>query len=174
MNLARKLSNPATSNYTEVLKKISLFTEIKDDAQALETLGCALEEKRFAHSGVILKEGETGSQMYFLIAGDVSVFKNTPSGDMFKVALLKGDQLPFFGEAALLDEDARSATIKAETDCHCLVLTKEAFAKFSSEHPQWALPILSRVARVVMGRLRKANNDFTMLYNALVNEVRGS
>jgi hypothetical protein len=36
------------------------------------------------------------------------------------------------------------------------------------------LPVALRIARVILDRLHKANDDVVLLYNALMNEVRGS
>ena len=86
---------------------------------------------------------------------------------------MNGDQHPFFGEGALLDSDARSATIRAEDECHCLVLSREHFDQIGIQHPDWCLPVMRRISRVVMGRFKKANHDLLMLYHALVSEIRG-
>jgi CRP-like cAMP-binding protein len=111
--------------------------------------------------------------MFLLVEGDAVVTKSTPEGESYRVAILRAEQFAFFGEGGLLDSEARSATIRAETPCRCLVLHREMFEKFGREHPQWAMPILLRIARVVMTRLRKTNHDMGLLYNALVAEIRG-
>jgi CRP-like cAMP-binding protein len=101
------------------------------------------------------------------------VYKSTLEGEPYKVAILKADSHAFFGEGGLLDSEARSATIRAETRCSCLVLKREAFERFCVGYPQFALPVLLRIARAVMSRLRKSNTDLSLLYNALVAEIRG-
>ena len=47
----------------------------------------------------------------------------------------------FFGEMALIDHSARSATVTAETDLHCLMFTSWVFRPFALDHPEvaWAL-----------------------------------
>jgi CRP-like cAMP-binding protein len=111
--------------------------------------------------------------MYFLMDGTASVYKCTTDGEPYKVAIIQGTQRAFFGEGGLLDLEARSATIRTETECRCLVLNGAEFAEFGRNYPQWALPVLNRIARAVMVRLRKTNNDLMLLYNALVAEIRG-
>ena len=93
---------------------------------------------------------------------------------MVKVAILKPVTPVFFGEGALLEADSRSATIRADGPCTCLVLTRHSFYAFAKVHPQWALPIILRIARTVMDRLHKTNNDLMLLYHALVSEIRGN
>jgi len=155
------------------LRQVSLFSEIKDLPHALETLAATMKFCAFRKSQALITEGETGAEMYFLLDGQVAIHKSTPEGDKFAVATLSAEQRPFFGEGAMLDEDARSATIIAESECNCMVLSRPDFEDFCRKHPNWALPVLQKIARVVNGRLRKSNNDFIVLYNALVKEIRG-
>lgn len=162
-----------SSEFMDFLQGVTLFSEIKDSPEALKILASLMREKDFSPRTNIVSEGELGSEMYFLISGQASVYKKTMEGDAFKVFVLSDANKPFFGEGSLLDEDARSATIQADTRCRCLVFDRQAFNHFAQEHPKWALPILKRVAMAVMSRLRKTNNDLMLLYDALVHEVRG-
>lgn len=183
MSLAQKLLQPKLDHETQLqraeqrvafLREVSLFGDIKDSPEAMEELARAMELRSFKPEEYIIREGETGSEMFLLVEGQACVQKSTAEGDQYKVAILTAEKHPFFGEGGLLDSDARSATIKAESVCYCLVLKREVFEAFGRRHPEWALPILLRIARAVMARLRKTNNDLTLLYNALVAEIRGA
>jgi CRP/FNR family cyclic AMP-dependent transcriptional regulator len=160
-------------NRISFLSAVSLFHELKNNQEALSRVAETMQERKFSPGEAIITENETGSEMFLLAEGTASVFKSTAEGDPYAVAILQGANHAFFGEGALLDSDSRSATIKATTECRCLVLTKDKFDRFSEAHPEWALPIIKKIARTVMGRLRKSNNDLMLLYNALVNEIRG-
>lgn len=155
------------------LSQVSLFQDLTAIPVALEKLALIMSDRAFAPGAPIIREGESGSDLYILISGQAAVYKSTPGGDHYKVAILGSAMRPFFGEGALLDSDARTATIKAETECHCLVLDRKAFEGFSREHPEWAMPVFLRIARAVMSRLSKSNSDLMLLYNALLAEVRG-
>jgi CRP-like cAMP-binding protein len=157
----------------ECVRAVSLFCDLKDEREALRKLSESMEEKVYAPGDAMISEGETGCELFLLVSGKASVYKSTAEGDHYKVAVLDSAHHAFFGEGALLDSDARSATIKADTECHCLVLKRAGFDAFGEEHPQWALPVLHRIARAVMARLRKSNGDLMLLYNALVAEIRG-
>lgn len=155
------------------LQKVSLLEDIRDDLQALEELGRRVSSKAFQPGDSIIREGDQGSELYILTEGDASVYKTTPEGDRYKVALLKGSFHAFFGEGGLLDSEPRNATIVAESPVTRLVLDKDHFDEFCRTCPQWALPISLRIARVVLKRLSKTNTDLMLLYNALVAEIRG-
>jgi len=164
---------PHNLSRAEHVRLVPLFGDIKDDAGAVAALSLLMKERTYRQGDNIIKEGDTGAEMFLLIQGEAAVFKKTPEGEEYKVVILGADKHPFFGEGGLLDTDTRSATIRAQGECHCLVLDRDGFGAFSKAHPEWALPIVLRIARTVMSRVRKANDDLMLLYNALVAEIRG-
>ena len=68
-----------------------------------------------------------------------------------------------FGEVALLDRETRSATVKADEDAVCYVLTRPNFDKLTDEHPAIAVKFLSNLGRELSGRLRRANHTIYQL-----------
>lgn len=167
---------PETDSYAatlEHLRKVSLFADIAGDASALDHLAGTVALRRYKPGEEIVREGEPGAEMFILIEGSASVFKHTSEGELYRVTILHGNEHSFFGEGALLDADSRSATIRAESDTVCLVLDRGSFEAFGRKYPEHAFPVLVRIARAVMARLRKTNHDLTLLYNALVAEIRG-
>ena len=154
----------------DILSKVSLFADIKDNPEAFAVLYRLMNVKHYNAGDVIIQEGDTGSDFFILADGSAGVYKKTQDGDLYKVAILAGHMGTFFGEGGLLESDTRTATIRAETKCRCLVLTKVDFEEFCNNNPQWALPILKRVAKAIMNRLKNMNQDLGLLYKALVDE----
>jgi len=173
MQNLRPEDKSALHSRMELLKGVSLFVDIRENPEALEEIAASMEERSYKPKSRIVKEGEAGSELFVLIEGEASVVKSTGEGDHYKVAILQGEHNPFFGEGGLLDSEARSATIEADTECRCLVLGFDSFQRFSKASPQWAFPVLQRIAKTVMARLRKSNQDLMLLYHALVEEIRG-
>ena len=153
---------------------VTLFSDVKDNAPALQALATEIVGRKYNAGEMMIQEGETGSELFLLIEGKAAVYKTTPDGDPFKVAILEGSKNAFFGEGALLDAEARSATIAADSEAICLVLNRRHFEHFCKTHPDWALPVLRQIARVVMVRFRKTNAEFMLLYQALLAEFRGN
>jgi CRP/FNR family cyclic AMP-dependent transcriptional regulator len=153
-----------------ILDKVSLFAEVKDIPGASSEIFSLMKVRNYKTGDTIIAEGESGSDFFVLADGSAGVYKKTQDGDLYKVVILHGHMGTFFGEGALLEADTRSATICAESECRCLVLSKIEFEKFCIEHPDWALPIIKRVAKAVMIRLKNMNNDLSLLYKALVDE----
>jgi CRP/FNR family transcriptional regulator, cyclic AMP receptor protein len=173
MNTAQKLTPLDESAKQSVLKDVGLFADIADSPDALSAIWDIMTERVFKPGSSITEEGNPGTEMFVLIAGKASVFKNTPGGDEYKVAIFEGKKHVAFGESGLIESEVRSATVRADTECRCLVMSRKAFEALSEKHPQWALPIYKRIAFGVMSRLRKTNEDMLLLYNALVAEIRG-
>lgn len=157
----------------EIVAGVSLFEEVRTSGTPFTELIAMMDEKVFSVGDTIIAEGSSGDQFFILADGQAAVYKKTQEGDFYKVAILHGHKGAFFGEGALLEADTRTATIKAETKCQCLVLDKKHFEEFSKQYPQWALSILRRVAMAVMQRLRNMNRDLSLVYKALVEEIRG-
>jgi CRP/FNR family transcriptional regulator, cyclic AMP receptor protein len=57
----------------------------------------------------------------------------------------------FFGEIAVLDEGERSATVRAETSLHCLVLPNGKLGDLVREHPQVGVNLLRALASRLRG-----------------------
>lgn len=164
---------PDSPHHLEDLKKVELFKDLAHNEEALKALSSVITEKFFRPRVDIIQESTEGTEMFILIEGKAAVYKTTPGGDLYKVAILNGEHRIAFGESGLIESEKRTATIKSEDECHCLVLDRHAFEIFSQNHPAWALPIYRRIATSIMTRLRKTNDDMLLLYNALVSEIRG-
>ena len=101
--------------------------------------------KTFRAGDIIFAVGDLADFMYVVKAG--------------KVDILKGDRVletvgpdGFFGEMALVDSSARSATAKAQTDCELAPITEKQFLFMVGETPFFSLMVL----RELVGRLRRA------------------
>jgi hypothetical protein len=64
-----------------------------------------------------------------------------------------------FGEMALLDRQPRSATVTADNEVVCYVLSEPAFAALIAERPVIAVRLLANVARELSVRLRNATRS---------------
>jgi len=85
----------------------------------------ALERETYENGDVIIRQGNTGDQFYIIAEGDVGVFRADESGVEKKLTVLH--QGGYFGEKALLKEDVRQASCKAESKVTVLTLGREDF-----------------------------------------------
>jgi CRP-like cAMP-binding protein len=132
------------SDAQEAIRKATLFSELsKKDVKQLAT---AMSETTFPAGARVVEQGQQGLGFFVIAAGTATV-----SVDGERVQVLKaGDH---FGEIALIDEGARMAEVKADTELRCLALAGWQFRPFVRDHPDvaWAL-LRSLVQRLVRNR----------------------
>ena len=98
----------------EAVQRVPLFSELsRDEAEQVALL---FKRRGFKAGETVAREGSGGGAFYLIEAGEAVV---TVGGEERR-KLGPGD---YFGEIALIDEGARSATITAVTDLRCQGLT---------------------------------------------------
>jgi len=117
----------------EALERVPLFRG--GDPLFLSQVSMALQPEAVAPGETIIKEGETGSEMYLICRGEVEVVDK--SGKVV-ATLREGD---CFGEVALLLSEPRTATVRAKTQCDLFVLDKTDFSRILRDHQQFAQAI---------------------------------
>ncbi len=108
-----------------MLARVPLFAGL--EAAAVIELTELLKSRRVQRNAIIIRKDDTGDAMFFIIAGQVEVVLSDRL-----VILQEGD---FFGEAAILGNTRRNATIIARTICELLVLDAADVLRFSARHP---------------------------------------
>ncbi|MFH1539605.1 MAG: cyclic nucleotide-binding domain-containing protein, partial [bacterium] len=115
----------------EKIKNISLFKRFKDDEKSIKEIVKLITVKDFPKESHIIREGDRGDEMYILNKGGVRIEKTTMDDDTYTVVKLEDFMNVFFGEMALIDDDVRSASVLADTDCECFVIKKSDFQKLA-------------------------------------------
>src|SRR3712207_6716534 len=102
----------------ELLRRVPLFSDL--DNRELNSLANSFKERSFSAGDTITTEGRAGIGFFVIEDGEAAV---AVRGDE-RGALGPGD---YFGEVALIDEGARSATVTAKTDLRAYGLTPWEF-----------------------------------------------
>mgnify|MGYP001549182200 CR=1 FL=1 len=157
----------------ELLKGLDLFQELSGSPERIEAIGATLKLKKVKAGDIIIREGELGDCLYIIKTGSVRVLKNTLEDEMYTVIILSANMKVFFGELAIIDNDLRSASVMAETDCELLVWTRNDFEKLSANDPYLGYMVLKTISKIISTRLRKSTKDIVTLFEALVHEVEG-
>lgn len=155
-----------------VLKKISLFDEIKNDEEAMNILSKTFTIRPFKKGEEVITEGDVGSEMFIIAEGAVEIKKRTRAGDNYTVVRLKAIHNVFFGELGLIDNDKRSATVTAIANSTFLVVNEKNFLKLGKDHPAISLPITRAISKILAERLRKTTDDMMTIFDALVGEIQ--
>jgi voltage-gated potassium channel len=91
-----------------------------------------LRPSDFAPGTVVVRRGQPGDCMYFIVSGEITIDIKPP------VTLGPGE---FFGELALITGEPRSATVAAKTACELLHLDLADFRQLAARHPDVAKQI---------------------------------
>ncbi len=157
------------TDYTKKLRAFPMLQGIsEDDLNYLTTL---LKGKKTSAGEDIIKEGDSGSEMYILIDGTVDIIKTTVYGEPFVVATLNADMHFVFGEMAMMDNDRRSATVRAKTDCTTLSIDRENFDAFCEGHPVSGVKFLKLIGVNLVRNIRTENDNLRLVYQALIEEI---
>ena len=105
---------------------------------------------KLAPDQVLLREGERSHSMFWVQNGQLVVTKKRGSEEVLLGHVYSGELV---GEISFLDSEARSATVKAVSECDLIEIPKETLDKVFSTQPKW----LEILVKTLGERLRKAN-----------------
>jgi CRP/FNR family transcriptional regulator, cyclic AMP receptor protein len=127
----------------ELLAQVGLFA----DLSSAELIGLAalMRPRAYARDEVIYLRGDPGTAFYVIASGRVKIALTSPEGK--ELILRRLTQGEFHGELALLDDEPRSADAVATEPSVLLVLQRDAFRQFLSDHPTVATKLLATVSR---------------------------
>lgn len=164
---------PKNSNDFNFFRSVSLLQDLNDEQ--LHRVYRIADKKKVNSGTVIMREGDSGDSMYLFFSGEVEVL-NTLTMKMGKgdfaeteksMVRLNAEVVSFFGEMALLENDARSATITAVSDCILYEISRDDFQQLGLENPAIGYAILLQMSKGLCARIRKSNRDILKLTTAL-------
>lgn len=105
----------------------------------------------FAVDDVIFEEGSTGRELFVVLEGEVEIAKVDGARKTSIIKLGKGE---FFGEMAVIDGSARSATaIASAPNTRVMRINHARFVYLVSQQPAFALMVMDALSK----RLRASN-----------------
>jgi CRP-like cAMP-binding protein len=127
----------------ELLRSVPLFAGL--EKKDLELLANTFKQRTFSPGEQIAREGDRGIGFFVIESGTAKVSQ----GGAERGSLGPGD---YFGEIALIDEGARTATVTADGQLHCYGMTSWEFRPLVETNASIAWYLLQTMAK----RLRAA------------------
>ena len=93
---------------------------------------------------MICRQGELGECMYMVSEGEVEVMVRNGDKEFCLGVLQAGD---FFGEAELLKQGVRRATLRAVGDCIVMTIDKRTFLHRLHEDPSFAVNVIRKMSK---------------------------
>ena len=115
------------------------------------------KREAYGKNAVIINEGDLSNCAYIIHSGKVKIFLCDEQGKEIVLAeLVAGD---YFGEMALIDQNKRSATVKATEDTVLTVISRQSFRECLQLNPD----ISERIMLGLVASLRGANKKISSL-----------
>jgi CRP/FNR family transcriptional regulator, cyclic AMP receptor protein len=127
----------------ELIRQVPLFSTL--DKKEVQGLVSSMKERTFNEGDQISTEGQSGIGFFIIDEGEAAV----SVGGEERATLGHGD---YFGEIALIDDGARTATITAKSPLKCYGITSWEFRPLVEQNAGLAWKMLQTLA----ARLREA------------------
>lgn len=132
---------------TEALTAFEFLADLPEPLR--ERLAEALRGREARSGEVLLREGDAGADLLFLVTGEVEATRRVGEAEAVLARIRAGVPL---GELQALIGGPRTASVRAVTDCALLELPGEVFAALAEEHPV----LVERLAVYARRRLRRS------------------
>jgi CRP/FNR family transcriptional regulator len=133
----------------ELLSRVPLFSELS--RAELERISRVSVARSFPAGVRVFHEGDHSDACYLVRTGDLRVTREHPDGRAITLATLgPGD---IFGELAMLDGQARSASVETLTETELLALPAADVRRLLSDRPEISVKLIAALTK----RLRETN-----------------
>ncbi|MEQ8352190.1 MAG: cyclic nucleotide-binding domain-containing protein [Leptospiraceae bacterium] len=121
-----------------VLQQTPLFEQTS--TETIKDILREADSESFGPDQVVMMQGEPGDAMYVVLNGKLRARR---SGN----AVGEINAGEFFGEAALLTDEKRQATVQTVTSCDLIRISKDLFQKVLNKHPEQMQGVASIITR---------------------------
>ena len=133
----------------ELLARVPLFAELSQEE--LSRISRVAVPREFPKGVRVFHEGDRSDACYIVRSGDLRVTREHPDGRAIALATLgPGD---IFGELAMLDGEARSASVETLADCELVALPAVDVRGLLARHAEITVKLVVALTR----RLRETN-----------------
>ena len=133
----------------ELLSRVPLFSELS--REELERISRVSVPRSFPAGVRVFHEGDHSDACYVVRSGDLRVTREHSDGRAIALATLGAGDI--FGELAMLDGEARSASVETLTDSELLALPAVDMRRLLADHPEISVKLIGALTR----RLRETN-----------------
>jgi hypothetical protein len=137
----------------EALQRSPLFQGMR--IWQIKKILLASEVRSFAKDGVIIREGDEGTEMFVVLEGRVEAQKRTDGEPLRHLRVMQVGDL--FGEVGPLSGGQRTADVVALEETRVLVLSWERIDRLTRRFPLLAFRLFRNLTRIIGARLRQTS-----------------
>ena len=159
---------------TEKMKNFNIFNSL--DNNEIELFTKKIITKSYKKDELIIKEGEPGGSIIFLLKGDISITKaltlstnKVDSDDSREKEFIrcKSSDNIIIGEVSLFSkEKIRTATVKSLSNCDIGFLKDVDFEKICNSNKEVGYRVLKNIIEIITERLITTNHQVLKLTTA--------
>lgn len=149
-----------TESILDELINIPILADLSQ--QELKIVGRYWDFHVLPQSEILFSEGDSADALYYVLAGNLVIYKDTQSAIPLEIARVGPQQ--FLGELAVLEDSFRSGTVQAATDAELLLLRKTDFYKLIDQYPRIGVILLKGLARIISLQLRNTTGQFVAIH----------
>jgi CRP/FNR family cyclic AMP-dependent transcriptional regulator len=144
------------------LANITMFELLDEDDRI--ALASVVDELKVPAGNTLFQAGDPGDSLFIVRMGEIELFIKDTAGQTIVLHTAKAGDM--FGELAMLDSGARTATALALTDAELLVLDRDDLVLLFQRKPEAALHMLASLTSLT----RKADELLRTRVSRNVNE----
>jgi CRP/FNR family cyclic AMP-dependent transcriptional regulator len=146
----------------QYLANINMFELLNEDDRV--ALANVVDELKVPVNHTLFQAGDPGDSLFIIRVGQIELFIKDTTGQ--KIVLHTAEAGDMFGELAMLDSGARTATALALTESEVLVLDRDDLVMLFQRKPEAALHMLAALS----GLTRKADELLRTRVSRNLNE----
>lgn len=151
-----------------LLAPVPLFALLSDADR--EVLAQHIDVENHPAGHVLFDYGDPGDSMMVVVKGEVELFVKNKTGERTLLETVSAGE--FFGEISLLDQGARNATAKCQTDVELLVVDQGDLDELIRINPSSALLLLAATGKRLRATAAFIRNTATRNENEIVEDKR--
>lgn len=144
-----------SSDEYSFLRNVPIFADLEE--KELDKIAKLGTRQKYKRGNVVVLEKESGASLFVIVSGKVKVVRTDEEGREVILSMFGPGE--FFGEMALLDGMARSASVVALSKAELFMIHRRDFLESLHEFPSIAIALLAEMAL----RLRKADMQIKSL-----------
>ena len=143
-----------------LMKEIPRLSEL--DEKEIDLMAPYLDYRQAPDKSIIIKEGEIGDNIFYIVSGEANVSVQLPAGsDSTLIMLGKGEVV---GEMAILSSNnKRSATVTSISEIELLILSKKNYESLVEKHNRIAFKILKSITTNLSERIKQQSDQLVFL-----------